>query len=553
MLNSKNKILNKKVYVVLVFLIFIFSINTVFAEDSNDDLEIDDEPPSGDINSISTINSSESGNSLVTTSNSKLIGDNIVMYYKDGTKYSVKLTNIGLDSISNKIVTFNIYGMYYNRTTDNNGVASLAINLLPGNYIITASYEGNKVNNNISILSTISGDNIKKIYKNDTQYYAAFFDCAGNPLANCDVSFNIYGQFYTRETDDKGIAKLNINLHPDKYIITAINPVNGEMLSNVVEVLGSINGDSIVKYYKNGTQYYATFLNSDGSTLNNTNVTFNIYGQFYTRETNDEGVARLNINLHPGEYIITAINPINGQMYSNYISVLSTLECQDMVAIYNNGSKYSVKVLDSKGNPSANVSVILNIGGIIYNITTDGEGIAYLIIDLPVGNYVITVVDLSNGLKISNILKVIANAYDTCSKAIKTYYDCYGASSDGLTIMSIGRPSVSSELSKYGYKFYKSVFIKKCPICGSAELYWGIFWAGNEYTNYGKFPATGNGEGGSAEGHIFCGHCDADFSAIDGKNHVASSSVYLTKVYDTVLSTKEDAYTLKNGLMIEGS
>lgn len=41
----------------------------------------------------------------------------------------------------------------------------------------------------------------------------------------------------------------------------------------------------------------------------NTKVKFNINGVLYTRETNGEGVAKLNINLNPGEYILTSIHP----------------------------------------------------------------------------------------------------------------------------------------------------------------------------------------------------------------------------------------------------
>ena len=94
-----------------------------------------------------------------------------------------------------------------------------------------------------------------------------------------------------------------------------------------------------------------------------------------------------------------------------------------------------------------------------------------------------------------------------------------------------------------------TVFERVCPYCGSSELYWSIFWAGDETSNYGVFPATGNKEGGSAEGHIFCADCDADWSVF-GNEHVYDGGTTLTVVIDSVLTTKDVAYMLKNGEMI---
>ena len=85
-------------------------------------------------------------------------------------------------------------------------------------------------------------------------------------------------------------------------------------------------------------------------------------------------------------------------------------------------------------------------------------------------------------------------------------------------------------------------------MCGSTELYWSIFWAGNEKGNWGTFPATGRNESGSAEAQIFCKKCDADYS-IFGNNH--NSAHKDLKVYKKpVKSTKTEAYTLKKGKMV---
>ena len=70
----------------------------------------------------------------------------------------------------------------------------------------------------ITIKPTINGDDLVKYHKNDTQYYVGFTDNKGTPLTNTEITFNINGVFYKKTTNTEGIAKLNINLDPGKYI-----------------------------------------------------------------------------------------------------------------------------------------------------------------------------------------------------------------------------------------------------------------------------------------------------------------------------------------------
>lgn len=113
-----------------------------------------------------------------------------------------------------------------------------------------------------------------------------------------------------------------------------------------------------------------------------------------------------------------------------------------------------------------------------------------------------------------------------------------GVSEDKKYIMAIGLPSAGKD-SKKGWT--KTVFKRKCPHCGSSELYWGIFWGT-------VFPCTGRAEGGSAEGHIFCKSCDADYS-VQGWEHISGSTKHLEKESSTVASSRKEANKLKNGEM----
>ena len=466
---------------------------------------------------------------------SNILANDVVKFFRNGTQYCAKFLDGCGSPLVNASVIFNINGVFYKKQTDDNGMAKLNINLRPGMYILTAMHpDALMYGSNITVLSTILANDVVKFFRNGTQYCAKFLDGCGSPLVNASVTFNINGVLYKKQTDYEGVARLNINLFPGKYILTAMHP-DGLMYGYNITVLSTIYGDDIVKFFRNGTQYCAKFLDGCGSPLVNASVTFNINGVFYKKQTDDNGMARLNINLFPGEYILTAIH-LNGEEKANIIKVLTTISAEDISLIENKSGVFVLKTHDGARNVS------ITIDGVEYIVQTDDGGVATLNVSLSKGNHAVLSKNLNSGEEIFNTIYVMEDP------AFIKYYSIYGVSPDGKYIMAIGRPSAAGELSKYGYTFYKSVFERICPCCRSDRLYWGIFWAGSETANWGVFPATGLKESGSAEGHIFCAKCDADFSVIDGKNH-GGGSKNLIKVISTVSSSKDEAYILKNGQM----
>ena len=139
---------------------------------------------------------------------------------------------------ANADVNIYINGKNYIRTTNEEGIASLAINLDVGNYNVVVTYEDASADSTVEVMSTIYSGDLTKPFWDATPYYATFYDTDGYRLdGNIEVEFNINGVFYKRFTDEYGKASLNINLGPGEYIITAKNPVSGEMHSNTVTVL----------------------------------------------------------------------------------------------------------------------------------------------------------------------------------------------------------------------------------------------------------------------------------------------------------------------------
>ena len=329
------------------------------------------------------------------TKASDLILQNTSVYYGGKLSYLLKDNN-GI-AIANATISITINGKTYNKTTDKDGIAYITIRLISNKqYNITATYAGNDdckgatLNSTVTVIPTITAEDVEKIFRNNTQYYPKVTDSSGNVLKDTKVTMNINGVFYTRITNDKGIATLNINLNPGKYIITSTNTATGESTSNTVIVKSNMDQNiDLIKYFKNDTQYTVRVLDEHGNPSAKQDITFNINGVLYTRTSNDKGIATLNINLNPGKYIITAM--YKNCFVSNSITVLPIVTTADLTKYFGIPDSLNSKLVDGKGNPIANQNLTYNINGVFYNRTTDINGIAKLNINLNPGEYIGTV------------------------------------------------------------------------------------------------------------------------------------------------------------------
>ena len=159
----------------------------------------------------------------------------LVKYFRNSSQYRIKVLDKQGNAVgAREIVTFNINGVMYTRYTNELGYVSLNINLIAGNYTITAMYDDNVVSNNIEVLPIIIAHDLYKKYGVRDSFNAKIIDGQGNAVVNESVLFNINGVFYNRITNNEGIAKLNINLPTGEYIITST--YNGFSIGNKVTV-----------------------------------------------------------------------------------------------------------------------------------------------------------------------------------------------------------------------------------------------------------------------------------------------------------------------------
>lgn len=199
--------------------------------------------------------------------------------------------------------------------------------------------------------TVLTAEDVDKYYGNSQNLNIRLTDKYGTPLSGEKISVLLNGKNYTRTVQDNGMVSMPVNLASGEYdVIISYEGVIGKNQTTANSLIKpTIFAEDIEKYFKNDTQFYTSFLDSNGNVLANPKINFNINGVIYTRTTDANGTAKLNINLAPNNYTITSINLATGERASNLISVKSVIvDNYDLVKYYLNESQYCVNLIDGQ-------------------------------------------------------------------------------------------------------------------------------------------------------------------------------------------------------------
>ena len=399
---------------------------------------------------------------------------------------------VDFDHVANGFVFVTIGGVTYNATVLGKEAKVIVPPLAVGKYDAIVSYNG-VVNKTVAV--NISPDrnpvlnifDIVMIYKDGTRMVAVLTDYLGNPIANAIVYFTINGKTYNKTTDVNGTASMGLNLASNVYKATVSyngsDKYNAVSKNITVTINPTIISKDLVKMYQNATRFYAKFTDSTGKAIANKEIRFNINGVFYTKKTDKDGVADLGIMLRPGNYILTAYNPVTGEEKGFNITVKSLIMQNDLTKYYLNASRFEATVYNKDGSLAVNKEVTFNINGVFYHKKTDENGVASLGIALRPGEYTITT--MYDGLDIGNKVTVMPTLV-TKDLSMK-YLD--GSNFTALTLDGQGKPLANQNVSfNVNGVFYHKVTNKD----GIASL--GIRLMSGEYiiTSYWNDFQTGN-------------------------------------------------------------
>lgn len=255
---------------------------------------------------------------------------------------------------------------------------------------------------------SIKAPDVKMYYKDGSQFTVTIKDSNKKVIKKAKVKISINGKTYTKTTNSKGKATLNLNLKSGKYsVVTTFDETKSyskASAKSTVTIKSTIKCSDFSKYYTNKAAYYSTFYDKKGKLLKETSVKFKINTKSYTVKTNKKGVGKLAIDLKPGSYSVSSINSKTSETITKTITIKTILETHDLTMTEQDGSKFSVKVLNCYGKVSPNKKVTLKVNGKTYTPTSNSNGIATQTIDLVAGKYSITTE--YEGLKHTNQITV---------------------------------------------------------------------------------------------------------------------------------------------------
>lgn len=240
----------------------------------------------------------------------------------DNQSYNVNITDSNGNPIVGAQVNITLTNSYgesktYYKLTDSNGQASLGINLIPGTYTLTYSYQNQSGTNTVKIASKtiLEGSDLSQTEGDNNYYEITLTDSQGNGIANQKITFTLMNSFggsktYYLTTDSNGKARIQIGLCAGKYTVTYSYESINKTGKITVKIPTILTADNLSQSEGDGEYFEVTLTDKNGNALVGETVAITISNangdsKTYNIKTDANGVAKLQINLAAGSYGIS--------------------------------------------------------------------------------------------------------------------------------------------------------------------------------------------------------------------------------------------------------
>lgn len=367
---------------------------------------------------------------------SKIIASNINMIPKMEEYYSITLKDSSGDAISGQKVTFKVNNNPYTRTTNSKGVAKLKLKFskqatykIEIKFAGTNKYEG--VSKTCKIYVKYSSKKAKltvptvtippKTYKT---YTITLKNANGKGISKQKVTIKLNGKKYTKTTNSKGKVNIKVKFNSLRnYKVSATykgNKIYKKASSSgkikVAKTATKITASSISVLPNTDNTYTVKLKTGDGKALSKQKITISLNGKTYTKTTNSNGKASINIKLAKETvYPITISYKGTGIYKAAKISrnievsrIPVKLVAYDMTFSNDSVQNYSIDLKDNSGNPLANENIIFKFNDKSINASTDLNGKAVVSLNASSGVFDIETAYLGSGkyLPTSSVNKI---------------------------------------------------------------------------------------------------------------------------------------------------
>jgi len=302
----------------------------------------------------------------------------------------------------------NDYGIifFFNESTISNPVINYTIELnKTGVYNINTMYYGYGdgsmgpcyITSNANNWNAVKNHGVFNVDYNDTTNEIVFnlTDALGNPLPLTDFKYTIDSVEATATTDENGIAKID-RVIDGKLTISCsyagdntydganstVQIVNHKVPVKVAsQIVSSDFNQTAVDYYKGerGGYFVVALKDSEGNALAGKHISIGFNGKVYNRTTDENGSARLQINLaNAGVYTFATAflgdDECNGSFVVNKITV--TKKPTTITVLGTNPVKvkaYRTLTFNLKGVKATSKSSYVNAAGRTLKVTVNGK------------------------------------------------------------------------------------------------------------------------------------------------------------------------------------
>lgn len=330
----------------------------------------------------------------------KMMGFNQTGYHTSITIGALLYDDAG-NFLKDKEIRINFDGKNYTRSTDEKGIASVAItDFWGGNYTAYISFDGDENYTSSSAIVNISAPIIKRESRFNSvsavfapgypiTYQFVLGDVNLNPLSSKLVVVNIADMTLSNHTNDKGevifIFDLdcgnysgNVSFAGDDYYLGISSPISVEypiydtnLTSNDVDFTVGNSGNLIIRL--------TDVLKNN---MSGKSIIIRLNGESYNITTNATGQVCLPIDLPAGEY--TADISYSGDKYYRSSSATSRIVVNkvntkfttpsSVTKTYNVNKKFIITLTDANGNAISKTKVTVVINGKKTTPTTDANG-----------------------------------------------------------------------------------------------------------------------------------------------------------------------------------